>query len=144
MAGYPFIEALPVSIGGRELDLLAFNPRVARELLGRDGIASLELSVKVPARPRSREVALILQRQWHEYLGVRMNLLEVEETAWEQDLTFKRYSHLIEESWSAFCDDPNEFLTFFGRRVSRQPPGRIRDSMTASPQRIESLTRLSG
>ena len=114
MAGYPLLEALRVSIGSRELDVLGFDPRIGRELLGREGIADLQLSVKIPARPRSRDIAPILQRQWRDNLGVRLNLIEVEETAWEQDLTFKRYRHIIEESWSAYCDDPNEFLTFFG------------------------------
>ena len=41
-------------------------------------------------------------------------LSEVEQTVWEQDLTFKRYGHVIEESWSAFCEDPSDFLHFFG------------------------------
>jgi ABC-type oligopeptide transport system substrate-binding subunit len=113
-AGYPSLNTLPVSIGGRDLNLLAFDPRTARELLANEGAGGLELSVKIPARPRSRDIAPILQRQWREHLGIRLNLSLVEETAWEQDLTFKRYRHIIEESWAAFCDDPNEFLTFFG------------------------------
>lgn len=114
LPGYRSLEALPVSVDGHVLNVLAFDPRTARELLSREGIAGFELSVTIPARPRSRDIAPIVQRQWREHLGVRLNLIEVEETAWEQDLSLKRYRHVIEESWSAFCDDPNDFLTFFG------------------------------
>ena len=96
------------------LNVLAFDPRAARELLASEGIPSLEFWVTIPARPKSRDIAPIVQQQWREHLGVRVNLLEVEETAWEQNLTLKQYRHVIEESFSAFCDDPNEFLGFFG------------------------------
>ena len=114
MAGYPSLPALSVPIGGRELNILGFDPRTARELLDREDMAGLELSVKIPARARSRDIAPIIQRQWLQHLGIQVSLSEVEQTVWEQDLTFKRYGHVIEESWSAFCEDPSDFLHFFG------------------------------
>ena len=77
-------------------------------------MAGTKLSIKIPARPRSRDIAPIIQRQWLQHLGIQVSLSEVEQTVWEQDLTFKRYEHVIEESWSAFCEDPSDFLTFFG------------------------------
>ena len=114
MSGYPSLPALSVPIGGRQLNVLGFDPRAARELLGREGMAGMKLSMKIPARPRSRDIAPIIQRQWLQHLGIEVILSEVEETVWEQDLTFKRYGHVIEESWVAFCEDPSDFLTFFG------------------------------
>ena len=73
--------------------------------------------MKYPARPRGRDIAPINQRQWLKNLDIHVSVSEVEETVWEQDLTFKRYGHVIEESWSAFCEDPSDFLTSFDRRV---------------------------
>ena len=114
MAGYPSLPALSVPIGGRQLNILGFDPRTARELLDREDMAGLELSMKIPARPRSRDIAPIIQRHWLQHLDIQVSLSEVEQTVWEQDLTFKRYGHVIEESWSAFCEDPSDFLHFFG------------------------------
>ena len=113
LPGYPSLELLQVPMLGRMLNILAFDPRTARELLASEGISTLELWVTIPARPRSRDIAPIVQQQWRDHLGVRLNLLEVEETAWEQNLTLRRYRHAIEESWTAFCDDPNDFLGLF-------------------------------
>ena len=114
MPGYPHLERLPVRVLGRELNVLEFDPRTARELLHGQAINRLVLSLKVPSRAKSRDIAPILQRQWRENIGVQLSLLGVEQTAWEDDLTFKRHRHVIEESWSAYCDDPNDFLVFFG------------------------------
>jgi oligopeptide transport system substrate-binding protein len=113
LPGYPPLELLQVPMLGQMLNILAFDPRTARELLVSEGIPSLELWVTIPARTRSRDIAPIVQQQWREHLGVRLNLVEVEEMVWEQNLTLRQYRHAIEESWTAFCDDPNDFLGLF-------------------------------
>ena len=105
----------------------------------------MKLSMKIPARPRSRDIAPIIQRQWLQHLGIEVILSEVEETVWQQDLTFKRYGHVIEESWSAFCEDPSDFLTllwtlaFRGNHLDRR-----RALIAISPQLTDFPTRQSG
>ena len=118
MTGYASSATLPVSIDGRNLNVLAFDPRSARELLRAEGIKDLELSMTFPALPRSKDIASIMQRQWSEHLGVRLNLSEQGETAWFQDMIEKRYRHLTEDSWTARCDDPNDYLALFARRAN--------------------------
>lgn len=48
------------------------------------------------------------------YLAVRLNLSEQGDTVWFQDMMEKRYRHLTQDSWTALCDDPNEYLNLFG------------------------------
>ena len=64
MTGYSSAATLPVSINGRNLNVLAFDPRSARELLRAEGIEYLELSMTFPTLPRSRDIASIMRRQW--------------------------------------------------------------------------------
>ena len=114
MAGYSPVSALPVSIGGRELNVLAFDPRAARDLLRSDGIAGLELSLSIPTRPKSKEIAAIVQQQWREHAGIRLHVSEIEETVWEQNLETRSYSQVTEDSWTAIYDDPADYLVGFG------------------------------
>ena len=86
--------------------LLAFDPRTARELFAAEGIADLELSLVIPTRPRSKDIAAIVQWQWRENLGVRLKMTDQEETVWEQTIIRKQYRQVIEDSWIARCDDP--------------------------------------
>ena len=48
MTGYPSLQRLPISIGERELNIVAFAPRTARELLISEGVADLRLSIIIP------------------------------------------------------------------------------------------------
>jgi ABC-type oligopeptide transport system substrate-binding subunit len=114
MADYPSQQKLRVSIGGRDLDIFAFDVRAARDLLRSEGISRLDLSLVIPTRPRSREIAVIPQQQWREHLGIRLQLSEQEETVWEQTVIRKQYLHVVEDSWIALCDDPNDYLVGFG------------------------------
>ena len=114
LPGYPPLQKLGVSIGGRKLDLLAFDPGAARELLRAEGIADLELAITFPTLPNIREIAVILQRQWRECLGVRVNLLEQGEAEWLQNLGKKQYRHVTQDSWTARCADPTDYLALFG------------------------------
>jgi len=117
MRGYSSSVNLPVSINGRSLNVLAFDPRLARDLLRAEGIGGLELSMTFPPLPRSKDIASILQRQWHEHLGLRLTLSEQGETIWFQDMLEKRY-RLTEDSWTARCDDPNDYLALFTARTN--------------------------
>ena len=71
-----------------------------------------------PTLPRSKDIASIMRRQWSEHLGVRLILSEQGETTWFQDMIEKRYRHLTEDSWTARCDDPSDYLAMFAPRVN--------------------------
>jgi ABC-type oligopeptide transport system substrate-binding subunit len=103
-----------VALDGRKLDLLGFDPRTARELFAREGVRGLSMELTVPIRNGSREVARIVQAQWREHLGVNLRLREVEVTAWEQNAIHAEYRDAIEDSWTAFYEDPYDFLVEFG------------------------------
>jgi ABC-type oligopeptide transport system substrate-binding subunit len=114
MAGYRPMPALPVLIGGRELNVLAFDPRAARDLLHAEGVAKFELSLTIPTRPRSKEIAAIVQQHWREHVGIRLHVSHLEETVWEQSLENRQYPQVIEDSWTAIYDDPADYLVGFG------------------------------
>jgi ABC-type oligopeptide transport system substrate-binding subunit len=116
--GYPPLTSLPVSIQGRSLNILGFNPRVARELLRAEGINDLTLSMTIPTLPNIREVALIVQRQWRDYAGVQIALSEEGVPEWFERLAEKRYAHVTQDSWTARCADPTEYLGYFGHHWS--------------------------
>jgi ABC-type oligopeptide transport system substrate-binding subunit len=70
----------------------------------------LDLSLIIPARPSSSEIAAIVQRQWREQLGVRLSLSVQEEKVWVQTFIQKQYPQIIEDTWTFFCEDPNDYL----------------------------------
>ena len=114
LPGYPPVQKLPVFFAGRTLDVMSFDPPAARELLRAEGIADLELSLIAVVRPRSKEIAEIVQRQWRAYLGIRLRVKFQEETVWEQTFIQKQYTRIIEDTWTMFVDDPYDFLAQVG------------------------------
>jgi oligopeptide transport system substrate-binding protein len=114
LPAYPPVQMLPVSVAGRTLDVMSFDPAAARDLLRSEGIANVELSLIAVVRPRSKEVAEIVQKQWHEHLGIRLKVNFQEETVWEQTFLQKRYLQVIEDTWTMLVDDPYDFLMQVG------------------------------
>jgi ABC-type oligopeptide transport system substrate-binding subunit len=114
MAGYPLLTSLPVSIKGRQLNILAFEPRSARELLRAEGIEKFDLSITFPTLPNIREISVIVQRQWREYADARVRLIEQGVAEWLQDMNEKQYRHATQDSWTARCADPADYLSLFG------------------------------
>ena len=55
---------------------------------------------------------------------MRLNLSEQGEKVWFQDMIEKRYRHLTEDSWTARCDDPNDYLALFAALGELQYAGR--------------------
>jgi len=110
LPGYSPVQILPVSVAGRTLDAMSFDPPAARELLRSEGLANLELSLIAVVRPRSKEIAQIVQKQWHAHLGIRLSVSFQEETVWEQTFLQKRYPQLVEDTWTMFVEDPYDFL----------------------------------
>ena len=114
MRGYPSFSELRFRVNGREINVLKFDPSAAREILRAEGIAELNLSITFPALPNIKDIAMILQQQWREHAGVRLNLSEQGPAAWGQDMIEKRYRHLTQDSWTARCADPVDYLALFG------------------------------
>ena len=75
----------------------------------------MQLTLTVPARPGSIDIAPIVQAQWRRHLGIEVRLKNLDETAWEQSLLRHQYRHAIEDSWTAFYEDPYDFLGQFGQ-----------------------------
>jgi ABC-type oligopeptide transport system substrate-binding subunit len=55
-----------------------------------------------------------VQRQWREYAGVDVSLTEQGSAEWLQDMNDKRYRHVTQDSWTARCVDPADYLALFG------------------------------
>jgi oligopeptide transport system substrate-binding protein len=114
MRGYLPLRELRVPVNGHEIDVLAFDPRAAREILRAEGISRLHLSMTFPALPNIKDITVILKEQWREYAGVRLDLSEQGPAEWGQDMIEKRYRHLTQDSWTARCADPVDYLSLFG------------------------------
>ena len=114
MAGYSLPTTMPVSIHGRQLNILAFDPRAARELLRAEGIRDFKLSLTFPTLPNIRDVSAIVQRQWREHAGVDVSLTEQGSAEWLQEMNDKRYRHVTQDSWTARCVDLADYLALFG------------------------------
>ncbi|MCL5743383.1 MAG: peptide ABC transporter substrate-binding protein [Acidobacteria bacterium] len=116
--GYTISATLPIAVRGNSYDVLAYDPAGARDLLAAagfpGGIAAngrrLRFSLLYPSRPRSAELAQILQQQWHTNLDVDVDLNQREHTVWSQALLTQDFYGVAEDSWVAGYVDPNAFL----------------------------------
>ena len=112
--GCPTRDCLFVTINGRRLDVPGFNPRTARERLAQEGLERLSIEITLPIRTGSREVARIVQAQWREQMGASLRLREQEENTWAESAIRNNHRHVIEDSWTPFYEDSDDFLVEFG------------------------------
>jgi len=90
VSGYVAPKNLPVDIDGVDCDVLAFNPRAARELLVKAvGSRRLRLEFLNPNLPEAKLVPQLFQQQWRENLGIELILVTQEVQTWIQSI----YSH---------------------------------------------------
>lgn len=113
LPGYETITTLPVEVGGRVFDVLAYDPEAARELLSIAGSKHPVVDLTFPDRMRSQEMAQILQRQWRGNLGARVNLLMLETNVWIQNSLSVTYHGIIESGAGLDYADPNSMFDFF-------------------------------
>ena len=111
--GYPPVRSLPVDIGGSVVDVLAYNPAAARELLRRAGISSLRVEMLYPNRPARQNLPEVLQQQWREALGAKVLLSAQEEKVWLERRGALQYKGVCERGWIGDYLDPNTFLEGF-------------------------------
>lgn len=114
--GYIPPQSLLVEINGRPCDVLAYNPRVARELWA--AAASPDPSQSLPihyfARNDSHLLAEILQYQWRENLGFETKLLPLEMAMYVQTiLNGSDWAGVAEDSYFANYPDPYDLLSLY-------------------------------
>jgi ABC-type oligopeptide transport system substrate-binding subunit len=113
LGAYPGVRSLLVKAGGRVWDVLSHDPPAARELLRMAKAEGLSVDLTFPDRPRSKEMAEILQAQWRANLGVRVHLIMVERNVWDQMATSVSYRGIIESGTGADYADPQGIFDLF-------------------------------
>jgi len=111
--GYPNIATLPVEIDGKSIDVLAYNPEAAQELMRKASVRSLRVEILYPQRPSTQDLPEILQQQWRNTLGAEVVVAVQEEKAWLQRRNALQYNGVAERGWWGDYLDPNTFLEPF-------------------------------
>lgn len=114
LPGYGSPTSLPVTVNGRECDVLAFNPHAAAELWATSPTAPSRLTLHYPARVDSRLLAEIQQQQWRLHLGLQVDLQAHEPTAFVR-MAFQKgdFEGVAEDPYAALIPDPYDFLGAF-------------------------------
>jgi ABC-type oligopeptide transport system substrate-binding subunit len=116
LEGYRSPASLPIEINGTMCDVLAFNPRAARELWA--SAASAEergpLPIHYAARVDGRLLAEIQQYQWSQHLGLQTNLQAHEPASYVQ-LAMQQgdFSGVAEDTSAANYPDPFDLLGLY-------------------------------
>ena len=117
-AGYQPAKSLFVPIGGREYDVLAFDPEGAREILR-------GVDVPLPARieyfsgndAESVLWAQVLRDQWRQNLGIETDIVLADFPAWLAAIVDGTFRQLASSGTSASYIDPVWFLDIFNNRA---------------------------
>jgi oligopeptide transport system substrate-binding protein len=115
--GYDGVASLPVETDGRAWDVLSYDPDAARALMKIADVGRLVFKLTFPNRTRSKEMAQILQSQWHRNLGVEVKLAMQEWNVWVQTLQALTYGGMTEVGWGADYADPNTFFENVDGRI---------------------------
>ena len=114
--GYRGPEKVGVQIGGKNVNVLSYDPQAARELMtiaGHRGGGKLSIEYLFPTLPHSRPIAEILQQQWRRNLGVDVKLVLQEFRVWLQTTMELNYSGIAEAGFWPSYIDPYPFLEQF-------------------------------
>ena len=114
--GYSSPRTLIMEINGRTCDVLAYDPRSAREIWA--AAASSEdrapLPINYPARTDSRLLAEILQYQWRANLGLETRLMPRDGGSYGQEIMQGGdWTGVAEDSYIANFPDPSDLLTLY-------------------------------
>jgi len=116
LEGYRSAQSLLVEINGHPCDVLAYNPRTARELWAAAGSreARLPLPIHYRALADSHLLAEILQHQWRANLGLETKFMPQEPAAYIRPiLTDGDYTGVAEEPFVADYPDPHNLLSLY-------------------------------
>jgi oligopeptide transport system substrate-binding protein len=146
--GYESPQSLLVDAGGRPWDVLSYDPAGARELMRLAGAGRLVFDLTFPIGPRSKEIAQILQTQWHANLGAEVRLIAHETNVWIQALQEVAYRGMIECNWTPPYVDPYGIMELFNGRSEgsgwKDPEFRkMLDRADAEPDAVARLRKLA-
>ena len=114
LEGYRSPGSIPVEINGRPCDVLAFDPRTARELWAGNGAPEAPLPIHYGARTDSGLLAEVLQYQWRSNLGLETRLLPHEPVVYGQTIMQGGdWSGVAEDPYIANYPDPVDLLGFY-------------------------------
>src|SRR5262249_50329088 len=94
-AGYEPAKSLPVRIGEREYDVLAFDPVGARQIL-RTLPHPLPSGIEYVANNNTEDIlcAEVLRDQWREHLGIEIKIVLTDFPTWIDAMVNGKYRHL--------------------------------------------------
>ena len=150
--GYDPPKTLPLSIDGIECDVLAFNPREARELFGKatGNRRPVRVEFLYPNLPDARPVAEILQQQWKQTLGIDLILVNRELQIWLQNIFSKEFKGIALWGDLGGFADPAWFLDQFTETAAVNVTGwtdprydRMIGEAAAMRDRAERMRKLS-
>jgi oligopeptide transport system substrate-binding protein len=116
LKGYVSPQRMDVEINGNPCDVLAYNPRAARELWEAIVLpaARAPLPIRYFARVDSQQLAEILQKQWQENLGLETRFAPQETAAYIQAiLSGNEWDGVAEDSYFASFPDPYDLLSLY-------------------------------
>jgi ABC-type oligopeptide transport system substrate-binding subunit len=113
VADYSETLRLPVSIEGHAYDVLSFQPKQAREILGTAGNPG-RLECLVPGNTDAVLWAEVLQSQWRANLGLDLAVVTQELPVWFQSVKSRSFRHVAFWGSEGGYVDPTWFLDLFG------------------------------
>jgi oligopeptide transport system substrate-binding protein len=116
LAGYRSPDSVAVKLNDRSCDVLAYDPRTARELWAREyrPDSNKPLQIHFFARQDSLLLAEILQQQWRANLGLETVLLPRDVPSFIQTiLTEGDFTGVAEDSYMANYADPFDLLSLY-------------------------------
>jgi ABC-type oligopeptide transport system substrate-binding subunit len=111
---YPSVSNLRVDIDGRPCEILAYDPRTARELWRATPNAPARLAIHYPARIDSRLLAEIQQHQWKQNLAIETDLQAHEPAAYIDSIfTQGDFTGVAEDTAISNFADPYDSLSLY-------------------------------
>lgn len=146
--GYRSPGKLPIEIRGNVCDVLAFDPRMARQIWNACGGTGLNrLDLHCLARTDSLLLAEVLQSQWRTHLGVESRILPLEVTVYfDSILSAADWPGVADDPYIANYPDPNDLLTFYSANYPHWTDaefGRMVVAASAAPDPAVRMERLS-
>jgi oligopeptide transport system substrate-binding protein len=131
LKGYEAPATIPVTLGGKTYDVLAYDPEAAREMLAHAGLSGgvkkdggrRNIELLTTSAERDRQLIEIVQQQWQQHLGIEVTLRTEEPTVVAQTLTNLQYAGALMIAWYGDYADPNTFLDIFMSRVVTNATG---------------------
>src|SRR5262249_36525784 len=114
--GYDSPGTLPVDIHGSTCDVLAFDPRAARQLWASaaPSPAHLPIPIHFSARVDGYLLAEILRFQWKTYLGIEARIIPVDSSIYgETNMLRGDFTGVSEDTYCANYSDPMDPLSVY-------------------------------